>query len=179
MADLVWSDPDAEKEDFAISPRSVHNLTVPRLMKLIPSFPYHLVSIVSISETNHIEVQATHLGQASCISSWKRTTCRIFYARTNSVWKGIHRSLTNTFPLSGQRPTIVIVVATPRAYLRSVLARACISMCSMLPRRTNAMVQVNKLLKMLVGRYVTVHAFASCDHFTWNRPNTHTNVCST
>lgn len=23
MADLVWSDPDAEKEDFAISPRSV------------------------------------------------------------------------------------------------------------------------------------------------------------
>lgn len=26
MADLVWSDPDAEKEDFAISPRSVQSL---------------------------------------------------------------------------------------------------------------------------------------------------------
>lgn len=24
MADLVWSDPDPEKEDFAISPRYVH-----------------------------------------------------------------------------------------------------------------------------------------------------------
>jgi hypothetical protein len=24
MADLVWSDPDPEKEDFAISPRSVY-----------------------------------------------------------------------------------------------------------------------------------------------------------
>lgn len=27
MADLVWSDPDAEKEDFAISPRSVWSTT--------------------------------------------------------------------------------------------------------------------------------------------------------
>jgi diadenosine tetraphosphatase ApaH/serine/threonine PP2A family protein phosphatase len=27
MADLVWSDPDAEKEDFAISPRSVWSPT--------------------------------------------------------------------------------------------------------------------------------------------------------
>ena len=26
MADLVWSDPDAEKEDFAISPRCVPSL---------------------------------------------------------------------------------------------------------------------------------------------------------
>lgn len=24
MADLVWSDPDPDKEEFAISPRSVH-----------------------------------------------------------------------------------------------------------------------------------------------------------
>ncbi|KIJ60013.1 hypothetical protein HYDPIDRAFT_161470 [Hydnomerulius pinastri MD-312] len=42
MADLVWSDPDAEKEDFAISPRSVisHNLLDPLLYYCSVLFAY-------------------------------------------------------------------------------------------------------------------------------------------
>lgn len=53
MADLVWSDPDAEKEDFAISPRSVftpayHQLLFTNKVYYFPSIAWCLVSDVSI-----------------------------------------------------------------------------------------------------------------------------------
>lgn len=36
MADLVWSDPDAEKEDFAISPRYVKHHLPMLALDLVP-----------------------------------------------------------------------------------------------------------------------------------------------
>jgi hypothetical protein len=160
MADLVWSDPDAEKEDFAISPRSVFTPAYHQRYSLI-RFTISPLSrgawcLMFQSVTNHVEVLDTRLDQVSYTSSWKRTTCHIFYARISSAWKDIRHCLTNTFRLYGQRPTIVIVVAIPRAYSRWVPARECISMSSRLPRRTIAMVQISRLPRMLVGRYVTV-----------------------
>lgn len=122
------------------------------------------------SGTDHVEVLATRLDQALYTSSWKRTTCRIFCAHINSAWKVIRHYLTNTFRRSGRRLTIVIVAAIPPVYSRWALARACISMCSKLPRRTNAMVRVNRLHRMLVGRYVAIPAIISRSVFSLNRP---------
>jgi hypothetical protein len=106
--------------------------------------------------TDHVEVPATRLDQALCTSSWRRITCRTFYAHISSAWKDIHRYSTNTFRRSGRRLTTVIAAAIQPVYSRWVLARPCISMCSKLPRRTIAMAPINRLPKMLVGRYVAI-----------------------
>jgi hypothetical protein len=118
--------------------------------------------------TDHVEVLATRLDQASYTSSWRQTTCRISYAHINFAWKGIRHCLINTFLRYGRRLTIVIVAAILRVYSRLVLVRVCISMCSKPPQRTNATVRVNRLPKMLVGRYVAIPVVISHSLFSFN-----------
>lgn len=95
MADLVWSDPDPEKEDFAISPRSVYHFVSLLRTELIP----HFIAELGI-----------HLVLALFTSSSTKIRCHIFSAPISFVWKDTHRFLINTCLQYGRRPTIAIVV---------------------------------------------------------------------
>ena len=141
MADLVWSDPDPEKEDFAISPRwsaSAH-----------PSSCW-----VTYSE---LEERATRSGLVWCTNFWIRIICPTFSALTSSAWKGIRLFLTSTFQPSGRRRIIAIGAAMLPAYWKLALVAQCTSTSSMLHPRMKGMAQVNKLPKMLEGRCVSVN----------------------
>jgi diadenosine tetraphosphatase ApaH/serine/threonine PP2A family protein phosphatase len=91
IADLVWSDPDPEKEDFAISPRLVN---------------YSPLEKFSVALWN-TEGPDTHLVPVSCTNFWKLTRCPISCARTSYAWKATPPYLTGIYQLFGPPRTIV------------------------------------------------------------------------
>jgi diadenosine tetraphosphatase ApaH/serine/threonine PP2A family protein phosphatase len=60
MADLVWSDPDQEKEDFAISPRCIR-------------FPSLFILRLRVLILSCAEARGILLARASCTSSSRPT----------------------------------------------------------------------------------------------------------
>lgn len=136
MADLVWSDPDAEKEDFAISPRSV---------TLFPK---------NSNSNSSKEVPVIRLVPELSTSFWRPTTCHIFSVHTSYVWKATHLFSTSTCQLFGPHQIIATGVATLRVFWRSGQMGRCILMYSKQRRRTKGMARVIKRRRMLAARSV-------------------------
>lgn len=136
MADLVWSDPDAEKEDFAISPRCV-------------PIVFNQTFLTSLSEA-----RAIRSDRASCISFLKLTKCPISSARISCAWKVTPHFSTNTYRLYGPHQTTAIGVVTPQAYSKSDRVDPCISMYSRPHQRTRGTDPVNRRIKTQVAKYV-------------------------
>ena len=142
MADLVWSDPDPEKEDFAISPR--WGASAP------PSSCWMTYS--------ELEERATPSGLVWCTNSWIRIICPTFSALTSSAWKGIRLFLTNTFRPSGRRQIIATGAVMPPASWKLAPVAQCTSTSSMPHLRMKGMAQVNKLPKTPEGRCVSINS---------------------
>ena len=136
MADLVWSDPDPEKEDFAISPRFVHVT----------------IRILGSQVEAHAAGLDTHSDQALFTSFLTKIRCRISFAPTSFAWRVTHHYLISTFPLCGRLPTIAIGAVIRRASWRSVQGVRCISTSSRQHRKMSEMGQINKQPKRLLGR---------------------------
>ena len=98
MADLVWSDPDPEKEDFAISPR--YDAPALHLAVSVEDFP---------------EGQDTHLVPAWYINFSIKTTCHTFFAHINFVWRGMLLYLTSIFRPYGRHRTTAIAAGIQQA----------------------------------------------------------------
>ena len=88
---LNRSDPDPEKEDFAISPRS----------------ELHLTSLSAHVSTDFSGVPDTPLAQVSSTNFWRSTTCPTSCAPISCVWRATPRCLMGTFPRFGVHPTTV------------------------------------------------------------------------
>lgn len=97
MADLVWSDPDAEKEDFAISPRFFfsYNMCHPAVTK------------VCVGE------RATPLAHRSYESSCPSTRWLIFCVHISCAWRDIAYYLIIISVRSGVRLIIAIGECMP------------------------------------------------------------------
>lgn len=103
MADLVWSDPDPDKEEFAISPR------------FVPLPPF-----------SHLE--RTHGNPAAepgtlLVLKWSRNFSKLilwctFFALINSAWKVSQFSTMIDYQPSGRHQIIVIVVVIWRVFLK-------------------------------------------------------------
>jgi len=158
MADLVWSDPDAEKEDFAISPRSV--LFTPFINVVCTFFRsirprrFHMSSFIIMRTHCFVEVRGTRLAPELCTSSLRQIICLISYGHTSFVWKGFLPSLTSTCPRCGLHPIIAIAVGIQRVFLKLALVRTCTLMSSKQPRKMNGMGRVISTLRMQVEKYV-------------------------
>lgn len=161
MADLVWSDPDAEKEDFAISPRSVWFLPQQELQRgwlhstnmtgLL--FPHVLhTDTPFVGSMSHSEARDTHLVLVSSTNSSRQTICHIFSVHINFVWKVTRPYLTNISPRYGPRPIIVIAVAIRRVFSKWDRVGVCTLMSLKLHRRTSGTDQVNMQRKTRVPR---------------------------
>ena len=146
MADLVWSDPDPEKEDFAISPRYRPVASLARLRMLTVPIPRYVVA------------QATRLDRVSFTSSWRRTRCHTSFAPISCVWKAIRHYSTSISPQYGLHQTTATDAATPPASSRWAQVARCSSMYSKLRRRMSGMDQVIKLHRTREGRCVTMRA---------------------
>jgi len=143
MADLVWSDPDPEKEDFAISPRFV--LVMDLNSRLCLTFP--------------AVAQDIPLALGLFTNFWKRMACRTFSARISYAWKATRLSLTNIYLQCGRRQIIVIGAEIRRVYWKLDLEMICILMYSKRPQKTREMDRVIKQRRMLVGKYVTCRCY--------------------
>ena len=103
-----------------------------------------------------LEEQGIRSVLGSCTSFSTKITCPTFFAPINSAWKDTPLYSTNTFQLSGRRRIIATGVAIRQAFLKWGPEDRCTSTFLRLLRRTSAMDPVNKLLRMLVGRCVSV-----------------------
>jgi len=136
MADLVWSDPDPEKEDFAISPRFVH-------------FNECCVSLICMAE-----VQDTHSGQVSFTNFSKQTACHTFSVHISFAWKAMLLSSINAFPRYGRRQIIAIGAVIRQVYWKWDQEIQCFSMYLRQHQKMKGMGRLNKQRRMLVGKYV-------------------------
>lgn len=138
MADLVWSDPDPEKEDFAISPRFAGCL--------IYSARCHLIYCLTPGGRD------TPSAPGSCTSFSRLIACPIYSARTSFVWRDTRPCSINTFPLFGPRQITVIAVEMQRVYWKWAQAARCTLTSLMQHRRTRGTGRINRLPRMLVAR---------------------------
>ena len=136
MADLVWSDPDPEKEDFAISPRYTH------LEHL--HFSYSLITSV---------VLGIPLDLALFTNFSIKTGCLISFVHTNCAWKDTLPYLISTFPQFGRLLIIVIDVEIWQVFWKLVLARRCFSMYSRPHQKMTETVRISRALKTQPGRW--------------------------
>lgn len=90
MADLVWSDPDPEKDEFSLSPR------------------YY--SLLSFTSLNIVEVQAINLALRLLGSFWKLILCRTYYERINCAMRATRCFMKIDCRPCGRLLIIVIVV---------------------------------------------------------------------
>ena len=141
MADLVWSDPDPEKEDFAISPRCVS----------LPVMRSQLLSVAPLKAE-----QGIRLVRASYTSFWRRTTCRISYGHISYAWKGTRHCSISTYRQCGPHPTTAIAAAIRQAYWRWGRANQCTSMSSKQRPRMSGTAQVNRRHKTRAERSVFI-----------------------
>jgi hypothetical protein len=153
MADLVWSDPDPEKEDFAISPRFV----------LSDQYCIFLIST--------LEAQDTHLAQASFTNSSKPTACHTSSERISFVWKAMLLSSINTFPRYGLHPITAIGAVIQLVYWKSDQEMPSFSMYLRRHPKMKGMVRVNKLRRMLVERFVSPSLFRYNPLIHFRAPN--------
>lgn len=159
MADLVWSDPDAEKEDFAISPRSV--LFTP-FINVVCTFTFfrsirpRRFHMSNLGTHCVVEARVTRLAPELCTSSLRRIICLISYGHTSFVWKAFPPFLTSTCPRCGRHPIIAIAVGIRRVFWKWALVRTCTLMSSKQPQKMNGMDRVISTLRMQVERYVVV-----------------------
>lgn len=137
MADLVWSDPDPEKEDFAISPRCVSS----------PVMRSQLLSLTLLK----VE-QGIRLVRALYTSFWRPTTCRISYGHISYAWKGTRPCSINTYRQCGPHPITAIAAATRQAYWRWGRANQCTSMSSRQRPRMSGTARVNRRHKTRAER---------------------------
>jgi diadenosine tetraphosphatase ApaH/serine/threonine PP2A family protein phosphatase len=136
MADLVWSDPDPEKEDFAISPRFVH-------------FNECCVSLICMAE-----VQDTHSGQVSFTSFSKQTACHTFSVRISFAWKAMLLSSISAYPQYGRRQIIAIGAVIRRVYWKWDQEIRCFSMYLKQHQKMKGMGRLNKQRRMPPEKYV-------------------------
>ena len=148
MADLVWSDPDPEKEDFAISPRCVRARPCTRTALRSPNTDTSVVCLPGARDTLLVRV--------SCTSFWRLTRCRTSSARISCVWRAIRPSSTSTCPPSGLRQTTVTAAETRRVSWRSVQVARCTSTSSRPRPKTSGTAQAIRPRRVREGRYVPV-----------------------
>lgn len=132
MADLVWSDPDPDKEEFAISPRFV---CVALIVRRDPA---------DLMLRNRIEARDTLSELKSFVNFLKSIQWFTFYARINCVWKDIACCLMIRYQRFGQHQIIATDVGIWPVFWKSQHRTVVISTCFQLHRRMNEMVQVNK-----------------------------------
>lgn len=121
MADLVWSDPDAEKEEFAISPRWVLSVV-------------HPSDVLTVSFIT--EVQVTLSAQASSTNSSRQMGCHVYFVRISYAWTATRHCSTTTCRRCGRLRITATDAATRRVYSKCAPKATSSSTSSRLRLRT-------------------------------------------